>query len=250
MLRTSLLVCLFLHLALAVIEQPDYVKTCFKNQPGFINCSTHAVQALFNAIPRGEPRIGLDPLDPLKVQKIKILQGGGGPVTVNASLTNVTVLGFGKTQVLYNSVDPVTYDFLTKLRLERLRIDGLYELLGRILVIPLRGKGNCWFDAKNIDIVAKSDVILEKRDGFHFYNVTAIHVKFSIGGLKLHMYNLFDGIKALEDSTNAYLNANWRPVAESLNPILSKTIEDIMIDILRKVFDNIPADYFIGDIED
>lgn len=50
---------------------------------------------------------------------------------------------------------------------------------------------------ENIDIVAKSDVILEKRDGFHFYNVTAIHVKFSIGGLKLHMGNLFDGIKAL-----------------------------------------------------
>ena len=51
--------------------------------------------------------------------------------------------------------------------------------------------------SENLDIVAKSDVTLEKREGFHFYNVTAIHVKFSIGGLKLHMYNLFDGIKAL-----------------------------------------------------
>lgn len=52
-----------------------------------------------------------------------------------------------------------------------------------------------------------------------------------------------------EDPTNAYLNANWRPVADSLNPILSKTIEDIMIDILRKVFDNIPANFFLGDLE-
>lgn len=64
------------------------------------------------------------------------------------------------------------------------------------------------------------------------------------------MYNLFDGIKALEDSTNAYLNSNWRPVAESLSPILSKTIEDIMIDILRTVFDHIPADFFIADIQE
>lgn len=54
----------------------------------------------------------------------------------------------------------------------------------------------------------------------------------------------------LEDSTNAYLNANWRPVAESLNPILAKTIEDIMLDILQKVFDNIPADFFLGDIDE
>lgn len=91
---------------------------------------------------------------------------------------------------------------------------------------------------------------MDKRDGHHFYNITGIQVKFSIGGLKLHMGNLFDGIKALEDSTNAYLNANWRPVAESLNPILTKTIEDIMIGILKDIFDNIPADFFLGDIED
>lgn len=79
--------------------------------------------------------------------QFQILQGGGGPVTVNASLTNVTVLGFGNTKIVQNIVDPETYDFYTKLTLPRLRIDGDYELLGRILVIPLRGKGSCWFDA-------------------------------------------------------------------------------------------------------
>lgn len=50
----------------------DYVKTCYKNQPGFINCSTHAVQFLFNEIPKGEPAIGLEPLDPLYVPRIKV----------------------------------------------------------------------------------------------------------------------------------------------------------------------------------
>nr|CAI5821749.1 unnamed protein product [Callosobruchus analis] len=232
-------------------KQPFYVKTCKIKEPRevFVNCSTHAVQELFNYIPKGVPEIGLQTLDPLQVPVINILQGGGGPVTVNASLSNVTVLGFGNTKILHNSVDPKTFDFYTKLVLPRLRIDGNYELLGRILVIPLRGKGTCWFDAKNLEINVKSDVIMEKHDGFHFFNVTKVHVKFSIGGLKLHMGNLFDGIKALEESTNAYLNANWRPVAESLNPILTKTIEDIMLDILRRVFDNVPADFFLGDLD-
>ncbi|XP_018562542.1 uncharacterized protein LOC108904454 isoform X2 [Anoplophora glabripennis] len=215
----------------------------------FVNCSTHAVQILFNEIPKGVAEIGLEKLDPLYVPMISILQGGGGPVTVNASLSNVTVLGFGNTKIVHNSVDPKTFDFYTKLHLPRLRIDGNYDLFGRILVIPLKGRGTCWFDAKDLEIIVKSDIIMEKHDGFQFFNVTKVHVKFSIGGLKLHMYNLFDGIKALEDSTNTYLNANWRPVAESLSPILSKTIEDIMIDILRKVFDNIPANFFLGDLD-
>lgn len=52
-----------------------------------------------------------------------------------------------------------------------------------------------------------------------------------------------------EDSTNAYLNENWRPVAESLRPILSKTIEDILLGFMQRLFHNLPGDYLIGDVK-
>ncbi|KAJ8927698.1 hypothetical protein NQ314_019806 [Rhamnusium bicolor] len=120
---TLLTVCVCLHHVYGFLDkQPDYVKTCMIKQPKevFINCSTYAVQDLFNEIPKGVPAIGLDKLDPLYVPVINILQGGGGPVTVNASLSNVTVLGFGHTNVVYNSVDPKTYDFYTKLHLSNI----------------------------------------------------------------------------------------------------------------------------------
>ena len=58
---------LLLHVVAA-----DYVKTCQIRQPGFVNCSTLAVQRLFNAIPAGIDEIGLAPLDPLKVPIIKV----------------------------------------------------------------------------------------------------------------------------------------------------------------------------------
>ncbi|XP_018332047.1 protein takeout [Agrilus planipennis] len=238
-----------LHIVFGIIDkQPEFVQTCKIKTPDFVNCSTHAVQGLFHRFPKGLPEIDLQPLDPLEVPVIKILQGDG-PVNVNASLANVTVVGFGKTKVLENFVDAKTHDFYTRLHLPTLRIDGQYVLLGRILVIPIRGHGSCWFEASDLDIFVKSDVDLIKKEDFHFFDVKSCHVKFSIGGLRLYMGNLFDGIKALERSTNEYLNANWRPVAESLNPILSKTIEDIMLEILKKVFDNIPADFFIGDLD-
>lgn len=78
---------------------------------------------------------------------LQILQGAG-PVNVNASLSNVKVTGFGKARIVYNKVDPKTYDFHTKLVIPMLLIEGKYILLGRILVIPLRGEGTCWFDAR------------------------------------------------------------------------------------------------------
>lgn len=46
-----------------------------------------------------------------------------------------------------------------------------------------------------IDIV--SDVKLYEKDDLTFFNVTSAHVKYNIGGLKLRMNNLFDGIDSL-----------------------------------------------------
>lgn len=51
-----------------------------------------------------------------------------------------------------------------------------------------------------------------------------------------------------EDSTNQYLNENWRPVSEALKPIISKTIEDILLEIMAKIFHQIPGDFFVSDL--
>lgn len=53
---------------------------------------------------------------------------------------------------------------------------------------------------------------------------------------------------SIEDSTNQYLNENWRPASEALRPIISKTIEDILLSIMQKIFHNLPAEYFVADL--
>ncbi|RVE52967.1 hypothetical protein evm_002444 [Chilo suppressalis] len=226
----------------------DFVKTCTRSDPEFEECSRTAVQQLFSALGPGRPEIGMQPLDPLKIPKIRILQGEG-PVNVNAALDDVTVTGFGKTEVLVSQVDSKTYNFYTKVRVPKIRIEGTYDLKGKILLIPLVGHGTCWFEPTNMTIDIFSDVKLYDKDGLIFFNVTAARVKYAIGGLKLRMNNLFDGINSLEDSTNSYLNANWRPVSESLRPILSKTIEDILLGFLQQLFHNLPGNFMISDVK-
>jgi hypothetical protein len=62
-----------------------------------------SVQGLFDQLVTGieglEKKVGT--IDPLKIDSIKILQGSG-PVSVNASLSRVTVKGFSKTKVIEN----------------------------------------------------------------------------------------------------------------------------------------------------
>lgn len=52
----------------------------------------------------------------------------------------------------------------------------------------------------------------------------------------------------LEESTNQYLNENWRPVNDGLKGVIANTIEDILVRIMRKIFDQVPASYLIKDI--
>jgi hypothetical protein len=51
-----------------------------------------------------------------------------------------------------------------------------------------------------------------------------------------------------DENINQYLNENWKVASEALKPIISKTIEDIMLEILQRIFHHIPGDYFVEDL--
>lgn len=96
-----------------------------------------SVQGLFSKLAHGiEGLQGLDTIDPMMIDRIRILQGEG-PVSVNASLKNVKVTGFSKTDVVENRVSDKDYSWVTKVRLPKMRLEGSYFMNGRILVIPL-----------------------------------------------------------------------------------------------------------------
>lgn len=59
---------------------------------------------------------------------------------------------------------------------------------------------------------------------------------------------MFSLSRLSEDSTNIYLNENWKPVSEALKPIITKTIEDILLNMMVTIFHQIPGDYFVSDL--
>lgn len=72
----------------------------------------------------------------MRIDRIRILQGEG-PVSVNASLTKVKVQGFSKVKVVENQVNHKDYNWVTTIKLPKMRLEGNYHMQGRILVIPL-----------------------------------------------------------------------------------------------------------------
>lgn len=115
----------------------NWLKTCFFKDQDFIKCSTIDVQSLFNNLIKGIDGVdGLDSIDPMIIDRIRILQGEG-PVSVNASLSKVKVIGFSKVKVVENQVSSKDYSWITTIKLPKMRLEGNYHMMGRILVIPL-----------------------------------------------------------------------------------------------------------------
>uniref|UniRef100_A0A1B0AG59 Circadian clock-controlled protein n=1 Tax=Glossina pallidipes TaxID=7398 RepID=A0A1B0AG59_GLOPL len=230
-------------------DPPDYIKPCKIADKNFVKCSTDSIQQLFDKLNTGIP--GLDSIksfDPFHLNRIKITQGNSQAINLKVELANVKINGFGHTNVLESVVFPKDYSWKTTFMLPVMKLQGDYSLLGRILLIPLNGRGQVFLDADNMTVVMHTKTHLYEKGGFTFYNVTNTRVNFTLEGLKSYFSNLFNGQKQLEDSTNKFFNDNWRMLTDALYTVITQTIEDILLDVLKKIFHYIPANFFVTDI--
>jgi len=89
------------------------------------------------------------------------------------------------------------YSWKTTFTLPEMKLQADYSLFGRILLIPLNGKGQVFLDAENMTVTMHTKTRLYSKGGFTFYNVTSLHVDFKMDGLKSYFSNLFNGNKQL-----------------------------------------------------
>ncbi|XP_037956596.1 uncharacterized protein LOC119686165 [Teleopsis dalmanni] len=227
----------------------DFIDECKIQEKNFINCSTKSIQKLFDKLNDGIPGLNsIKSFDPFHLNRIKISQGNSNAINLKVELSNVKIIGFGRTNVLESIVYPKDFSWKTTFVLPVMKLQGDYNLIGRILLIPLNGRGQVFLDADNMTIIMHSKTRLYEKAGFTFYNVTNCDVDFKIDGLKSYFSNLFNGNKHLEDSTNKFFNDNWRMLADALYSVITQTIEDVLLDVLKKIFHYIPANFFISDI--
>jgi hypothetical protein len=72
----------------------------------------------------------------MHLDKLNVLQGSG-PVAVNASLSNVKIVGMSSLFLVENQVSAKDYSWLTTMKIPKLRLDADYRMRGQILIIPI-----------------------------------------------------------------------------------------------------------------
>ncbi|GLG99824.1 Putative hemolymph juvenile hormone binding protein [Gryllus bimaculatus] len=122
--------------------------------------------------------------------------------------------------------------------LPKVHILAKYNITGRILLLPIVGKGNVVMNLTNVEIVYQYKWNLKRLEDGEVYYVPEPGARLDMDaqGMTILLDNLFNGDKALLDTTNKFLNDEWREVFDSLQPSFASAISEVITSILNGIF--------------
>nr|XP_021181660.2 circadian clock-controlled protein daywake-like [Helicoverpa armigera] len=192
---------------------------------------------------QGIPKLNIESLEPMHHDVID-----GDLAVLKYRLFNTTVEGSTKCEVVDAKLDLQKTKLNLAMFCPLFHMYGLYEISGKILVMPIEGKGDFKMECKDYYIQVDSDIkISQGKNGKKYISFKSYKTKGDLqGGMIIEINNLFNGRqKELADDINRFINKNWKPVANELQgPVFNANMR-ILVKNFNKYLKSIPLDELI-----
>ncbi|KAJ8910749.1 hypothetical protein NQ315_017206 [Exocentrus adspersus] len=206
------------------LPMPPYLKACARNRPDFDECCLRSGKAAIPTLIKGDKKYDIPNMLPLVIPIIKLESGPDFSLTVK----DLHVYGLQTAELLKLKMDLNNKKLYAQVLINRLELVGPYDINGRILVIPLQGKGDLNVTIDGVTADYNSDFVLKQKEGREHMAVTNSRTSIVVKKAYLHLTNLFNGNKELGETTNKALNDNWEQVLDALRPVITETITKLV----------------------
>lgn len=189
--------------------------------------------------------LGLPPLDPLAIEKLDIEQGGNHSVQISLKLRKVHLIGLSDAKIYKISgfqSNPDRNKLEIKMKSPLGKIEGPYSINGKVLVLPIQGKGTITLALHDLDVNLKFLTKKVVKDGKTYMEIEKSKFRYDVSGAKVNFTNLFNGDKALGDNMNYFLNENWRILLDELKKPINDGFAEVFKNIMNKLFMSTPYD--------
>ena len=227
-------------------------------------CIAQRIDDVFAKFQSGNSGLNLIPIDPLKIDKMDIVQGRDSPINIILNFKNIDFIGsnLAKVKSVNGFVEnPTKMDMNFKAPV--LSLVGPYKINGKVLILPIQGDGHSnitirkyfkfhgminfksnktffLFLIENPDVKLRWTGKLVEKNGKKHYQIEKMKVNFEATRMIVNFSNLFNGDKALGDNMNLFLNENWSDILRELKPSITSAFAKIFKGTIGKVFDKIP----------
>ncbi|XP_049820575.1 protein takeout-like [Aethina tumida] len=217
------------------LPPPSYLKPCsIKNN--FDKCAFVNGQAAIPFLLKGDKKYGIPVIEPFTLSLLEISPGDNLKIVFR----NLTGIGLDKAKLRAVKYDANKNHMKILTDLPSLKILGDYDAKGRILVLPIEGKGPFEIEAIDGKYTYSFDIIPHEKKGEIYGSIENGDLDFDIKNVKLNFENLFNGDKTLGSQMNMFLNENWRDVFKDLKGAISKSFGAICKTVLQNYFSRIP----------
>ncbi|KAL4705870.1 hypothetical protein ACJJTC_019305 [Scirpophaga incertulas] len=218
---------------------PESFRRCRQQDLKLNDCLRQAVPDALRKMREGVPSLSVPRMEPLHVASINI-DSGAGPVVITQDYKNIKLHGLTDSVLTTYKADLKSYRLRTDSLTPKMEFIADYVMKGRILVLPIQGKGVA--NITMLNLVVKHDLIGEPvtRDGQTYMHIRDYRVKFIPKKVLLHFSNLFNGDKRLGDQMNLFLNQNSDLVFNELKESYERSLSSVFQDVTNKIFDKVP----------
>lgn len=199
---------------------PDYLNKCKKGKDG-VQCVIENTMAAVNKIKiDGEPKFKLQNLIPVRIQAIDLQ----ATPQLKIAIKDGEIYGFDTFTIKDGYIDDEKISIQAHID-TKLDLIGKYEMDGRILILPIKGAGDCNLTFVDFDINYEGKFTKEERKGKQYLQVSNDNTTLKIDNVKRVYWrfdNLFDGDERLAPEMNRFLNENWKEVFAEVKPAIEQ----------------------------
>ncbi|XP_046400684.1 uncharacterized protein LOC124166978 [Ischnura elegans] len=148
-LTIAVLFCICANSMDAAKPLPSILKPCPKNDPNLDECAAASGNFAIPKLKNGVPSYGIPPMDSYFVEKIDL---EGKDIGVRFVLSDVNLHGLSNTKATLIRIKHEPLNFNWNIYLPVMQMIGNYESSGKILSLPITGKGDFNLTIFGIDV--------------------------------------------------------------------------------------------------
>ncbi|KAK7866340.1 hypothetical protein R5R35_003268 [Gryllus longicercus] len=224
---------------------PSSFPRCRKAELDTDRCKNVIFEKSLHLLGKGIPELGLPSINPLEVAEL-IIGESGGPVSLSVRFRNAVVTGLTDATFYggkFDFKDKNNMSIIFTSAVETVNFDADYEMSGRMLLIPLSGKGRCKFTYYNLNSTLGPTGKMITIKGKEYFNVTDFYILLhKIENVNFQFDNLFNGDKNVGSPILKLINDNWQKLWGEMFPVFLEVFKNLYITLAKRVFDRVPFD--------
>ncbi|PNF31891.1 hypothetical protein B7P43_G07892 [Cryptotermes secundus] len=227
------------------LKLPDYITPCSRKDPNFNECALKHGREAIPRLLKGDPKYGVPVLDPMYVPEVSVEESG-----IKITARNFTIEGARNATLQDFRVDFDKLIVSIQFMAPQLDFRGKYELSGKLVSLPIVGKGDYNATLGNLTAKYTTQCNLTKQgDGRTYLSPQDYDLEFDPKTASMYFGNLFNGNKLLGDAMNSFIAENWRLVLDQIGKPAYRALGMIVHQILVQVAHKVPYDELFSDTD-